>query len=65
MRIIMSGVAIYTTAKQIRDGMFGFVDQNLAAYRAFADLEKLHFSAQPVTGLGGTYHSLQVQLDLL
>jgi hypothetical protein len=33
VRIIVSGVAIYSTVKQLRYGLFGFTNQNLAATR--------------------------------
>ncbi len=69
MRIIISGVAIYTTMKQLRSCMFGFTQQNHAAFEAIAALEKIRagkgFADAGTTGLGGTFQGLQVQLDIL
>ena len=39
MRIVISGIGIYTTAKQIRWGLFGFTNQNAAAQKALDALE--------------------------
>ena len=35
MRIIISGIGIYTTAKQIRWGLFGFTNQVAASQKAW------------------------------
>ena len=39
MRIIISGVGIYTTVKQIRWGLFGFTNQVAASQKALDALE--------------------------
>jgi len=69
MRIIMSGVAIFTTAKQLRSGMFGFCTQNSASFQALAALENIRSGKgagdKACCGLGGTWEGLQVQLDVL
>ena len=68
MRIIISGVAIYTTAKQLRCGLFGFVNQVNAAQKALDSLEYIRFGKgvdKCATGLCGTWEGLQVQLDIL
>jgi len=68
LRIILSGVAIYTTAQQIRYGLFGFMSQNAAAQKA---LEALEFSRScggvlaNTVGQAGTWEGLQVQIDLM
>jgi hypothetical protein len=69
MRIIISGVAIYTTAKQLRCGLFGFVNQVNASQKALDALEHIrsgsgHFD-KCCNGLAGTWEGLQVQLDVL
>lgn len=69
MRIIISGVAIYTTAKQIRWNLFGFTSQAAAAQKALESLEHIrsgsgHFD-KCCNGLAGTWEGLQVQLDIL
>ena len=69
MRIIMSGVAIYTTMKQLRGGMFGFCTQNDASFQALAALENIRSGKgagdRACTGLAGTWQGLSVQLDVL
>lgn len=69
VRIIMSGVAIYTTVKQLRYGLFGFTNQNLAATQALEALESMRngkgSAAGSTCGLAGTWSQLQVQLDIL
>jgi len=66
LRIILSGVAIYTTAKQIRYGLFGFMSQNAAAQKALDALEFQRDGDGPVaTGLAGTWEGLQVQVDIM
>ena len=63
LRIIMSGVAVYTTAKQVRGCLFGFTNQNVAAQLALNALEFV----QPdhAVGLAGTWEGLQVQIDMI
>jgi hypothetical protein len=69
MRIIISGVGIYTTAKQIRYGLFGFVSQVAASQKALDALEFTRsgkgFADKYTTGIGGTWENIQVQLDIL
>jgi hypothetical protein len=68
VRIIVSGVAIYTTVKQIRYGLFGFANQNLGANQALAALESARRTdsvADRTVGLAGTWSQLQIQLDIL
>ena len=69
VRIIVSGVAIYTTVKQLRYGLFGFTNQNLGANQALDALE-LARAGEPVrkcrtVGISGTWSQLQIQLDML
>ena len=69
VRIIVSGVAIYTTVKQLRFGLFGFANQNLGANQALDALESMRNSkgsaADSTVGLAGTWSQLQIQLDIL
>lgn len=69
MRIVISGIGIYTTAKQIRWGLFGFTNQNAAAQKSLDALEFTRsgkgVADQCATGLCGTWSGLQVQLDML
>ena len=66
LRIILSGVAIYTTAQQIRYGLFGYTSQNAAAQKALDALEFQRNGDGPVvTGLVGTWEGLQVQVDIM
>ena len=69
MRIIISGIGVYTTAKHIRWGLFGFTNQNAAAQKALDALEFTRsgdgFADKCATGLCGTWEGLQVQIDIL
>ena len=69
IRIIVSGVAVYTTVKQIRYGLFGFVNQVAASQKALDALEYTRSGTGAVdrcaTGLCGTWEGLQVQIDIL
>jgi len=68
VRIIVSGVAIYTTVKQIRFGLFGFTNQNLGANQALDALESARRTdsvADRTVGLSGTWSQLRIQLDIL
>lgn len=69
MRIIISGVAIYTTVRQLRGGMFGSISQNAASQKALAALEHSRsdpgIAGQCCTGICGTWENLPVQLDVL
>ena len=64
LRIIMSGVAVYTTAKQVRGCLFGFTSQNVAAQLALDSLEFMRVT-DPAVGLVGTWEGLQVQIDMI
>ena len=64
LRVIINGVAIYTTAKQIRYGLFGFTSQNAAAQKALDALEYQRLTVAAV-GLAGTWEGLQVQVDMV
>ena len=69
MRIVISGIGIYTTAKQIRWGLFGFTNQNAAAQKSLDALEFTRsgkgVADQCATGLCGTWEGHQVQLDMI
>ena len=69
LRIIISGVAIYTTVKQIRYGLFGFTSQNAAAQKALDALEFQRNGSgaadHATIGLAGTWEGLQVQVDIV
>lgn len=69
MRIIINGVAIFTTAKQIRAGMFGYITQMEASMQALKTLESTRsgpgVADQCANGLCGTWAGHQVQLDMI
>jgi hypothetical protein len=64
LRVILNGVAVYTTAKQVRGCLFGFMSQNVAAQKALDSLESMRVT-DPAVGLVGTWEGLQVQIDML
>ena len=69
MRVIISGVGIWTTAKQIRGGIGCFTKQVAASQKALDALENTRSGKgaadQCATGLCGTWEGLQVQIDIL
>jgi hypothetical protein len=69
MRIIIDKIGIYTTAKQIRYGLFGFTNQNAAAQKALDSLEFMRNSIgaadRSAIGIVGTWEGHSVQLDIL
>lgn len=69
LRIVISDIGIYTTAKQIRGCLFGFADQNAAAQKALDALEGIRsgkgIADRNTIGLCGTWEGLNVQLDIL
>ena len=68
LRVILNGVAVYTTAKQVRGCLFGFTSHNAAAQKA---LDALEFSRScggvlaNTVGQAGTWEGLQVQIDMV
>lgn len=69
LRVIISGVGIWTTAKQIRNGIGCFTNQIAATQKALDSLESIRsgdgIADKCATGLGGTWEGLQVQIDML
>ena len=69
LRVIISGVGIWTTAKQIRNGIGCFTNQIRATQKALDALEFTRsgdgVADKCATGLGGTWEGLQVQIDIL
>lgn len=69
LRIILNDVAVYTTAKQIRYGLFGFTNQVAASQKALDALEFARNGTgaadRATVGLCGTWEGLQVQIDML
>ena len=67
-RIVSGNVSFYSTAKQIRSGVGGFLTFNLATMEALQSFERYR-SGDGVdacsTGLGGTWQGVQIQLDVL
>ena len=69
IRIIVSGVGSWTTAKSIRNGIGCFTNQIRATQKALDALEFTRsgesWASVRATGLGGTWEGLQVQIDIL
>ena len=67
-RVVSGNVSFYATAKQIRDGVGGFITFNLATMEALQAFENYRAGdgvESCSTGLSGTWHGVQVQLDVL
>lgn len=67
-RVVSGNISFYTTAKQIREGVGGFLSFNLAAMEALQAFENYR-SGDGVegcsTGLAGTWENIQIQLDVI
>jgi hypothetical protein len=61
-RVIVGGVSVYVTAKQIRWGVGDQIATNAAVYFAFNNLQE---SAPASTGLCTRVGALDVQIDTL
>lgn len=67
-RVVSGNVSFYATAKQIRNGVGGFMSFNLAAMEALQAFENYRTGdgvESCSTGLAGTWHGVQIQLDTL
>jgi hypothetical protein len=66
LRLIMNGVHLYTTVKQIRNGIGDEYRTNAAAQKCLASLEYMR-EMEPVkpVGLTGTWEGRNVQIDML
>jgi hypothetical protein len=66
LRIVINSISIFTTAKQIRNGLGDFYTVNAAAQKALLVLEDMREHDRfPPTGLGGTWEGMQVQLSMI
>lgn len=65
IRVIISGVGFFTTVKQIREGMFCFINQSTAVQLAFSELESLRKNQEATCGLSGSWGGIQVQLSVM
>lgn len=63
LRIIIRGIHLYTTAKQVRSGIGDSITQNLAVQGAVKALETSR--SDGAVGLVGTWEGYQVQVDML
>ena len=64
-RIIIKGVSVYTTAKQIRWGIGDFISVNDAVASALRALENMKQGQGEAVGLAGSWNEMQVQIDML
>ena len=70
MRVIISEVCFYTTHQQIKNGVGDFIKMNCAVADALSDLEcgrarTARSEGQCTTGICGTWHGIQLQLDMV
>ena len=68
LRVIIDNVSIYTTAKQVRNGIGDFYSVNAATQKALDALEYTRsgegVAEQCAVGLAGTWEGLNVQLNM-
>ena len=70
IRVIVTGVCIYTTVKFIRDEiLLGYIDQNVAVTRALEALEYIRSGTgaadKSTKGLCGNWENIDIQLDMV
>lgn len=64
-RVIVSGVSVYVTAKQIKWGIGDQISTNRAVYEAFAHLKTMKCKENATVGLCGNFVGIAVQIDTL
>lgn len=62
-RVIVKGVSVYTTAKQIRWSLGDMAAVNNAVSAALASLENMKSDSNMAVGLVGRWHDMEVQLS--
>jgi hypothetical protein len=64
-RVIVKGVSVYVTAKQIRWGFGDQISTNAAVYAAFTRLQEMKSVENATLGLGATFAGIDIQIDAL
>jgi hypothetical protein len=64
-RVIVSGVSVYVTAKQIKWGIGDQIGTNRAVYEAFAHLKSMNSKENSTLGLCGNFVGIPVQITTL
>lgn len=65
LRIIINSVSIFTTPKQIRNGLGDFYKVNAAAQKCLLVLEDMRENEKfPPVGLAGTWEGMNVQISM-
>lgn len=66
LRIVINEVSIFTTPKQIRNGLGDFYKVNAAAQKCLAVLEDMRKNDKDITpvGLAGTWEGMNVQISM-
>jgi hypothetical protein len=62
-RVIVKGVSVYTTAKQIRWQFGDQLSTNAAVAASLRELERMNASMKGAVGLCGTWCDMSVQID--
>jgi hypothetical protein len=65
LRVIINGVSMYSTAKQVRWGVGDFITVNAAIAAALRALENTKGDQDAACGLCGSWNGFQVQIDQL
>lgn len=66
LRIIIDSVSLYTTPKQIRNGLGDFYTVNAAAQKCLLVLEDMRENEKfPPVGLAGTWEGKNVQISMI
>ena len=65
LRVIINGVSFYTTAGQVRYGVGSNGSINDCCNSALREIERSKKAGDLISGLCGTWHGHQIQMDLL
>lgn len=65
LRVIINGVALYTTIKGVMFDVFGYGEQRSAVCDALFALRSHRSAGEPAVGLTGAWRGYSVQVDLL
>lgn len=64
IRVIINGISVYTTARQIRDGFGDYMSINEAVKLSLESLERANASGDGAVGLCGDFAGRQIQINM-
>lgn len=65
IRVIINGIALYTTVKGMAFDTFGMTDQRVAVWDALMSLARQRRAEPAAVGLAGNWRGYEVQVDII